>query len=80
MIIWEFGIQKLGSYATFANRFNQWSEAFRSFTSSLFEDFLPADCFSNQSIQDSMPIITFSAKRNAKVAKELTDSSVMLSY
>ena len=64
---------KLGSYSAFSNRLNQLSEAFRSFTSSLFEDFLPSDCFANQSLLDSMPIITCSAKRNAKVAKELTD-------
>jgi hypothetical protein len=64
---------KLGSYTTFSYRLNQLSEAFRSFTSSLFEDFLPTNCFANQSLLDSMPIITCLAKRNAKVAKELID-------
>lgn len=64
---------KLGSYTAFSNRLNQLSEAFRSFTSSLFKDFLPSDCIVNQSLLDSMPIITCSGKRNAKVAKELTD-------
>ena len=39
---------KLRSYAGFYNRLKQLSEAFRSLTSSLFEDFLPSDCFSNQ--------------------------------
>lgn len=64
---------KLGSYSGFSNRLNQLSEAFRSFSTSLFEDFLPSDTFSNQSLLDSMPIITCSGKRNGKVAKELTD-------
>jgi hypothetical protein len=64
---------KLGSYAGFSNRLNQLSEAFRCFSISLFEDFLPADCFKNQSLLDSMPIITCSGKRSGKVAKDLTD-------
>ena len=64
---------KLGSYAGFSNRLNQLSEAFRCFVTSLVEEFLPSDCFSNQSLLDSMPIITCSGKRNGKVAKELTD-------
>jgi hypothetical protein len=51
---------KLGSYSSFSNRLNQLSEAFRSFSTSLYEDFLPADCFTNQSLLDSMPIITCS--------------------
>ena len=64
---------KLGSYAGFSQRLNQLSEAFRSFSASLLEDFLPTDCYENQSLLDSMPIITCSGKRDAKVAKELTD-------
>ncbi len=64
---------KLGSYSGFSNRLNQLSEAFRSFTTSLLEDFLPSDCFTNQSLLDSMPIITCSGKRSGKVAKDLTD-------
>ena len=64
---------KLGSYAGFSNRLNQLSEAFISFATSLFEDFLPSDCFTNQSLLDSMPIITCSGKRLGKVAKDLTD-------
>ena len=38
---------KLDSYAGFSNRLNQFSEAFTSFVTSLFEGFLPSDCFSN---------------------------------
>ena len=63
----------LGSYSGFSNRLNQLSEAFRSLTSSLFEDFLPQDCDINQSLLDSMPIITCSGKRLGKVANDLTD-------
>ena len=64
---------RLGSYAGFSNRLNQLSEAFRRFSTSLFEDFLPSDCFTDQSLLDSMPIITCSGKRNGKVAKDLID-------
>jgi hypothetical protein len=64
---------KLGSYAGFSNRLNQLSEAFRSFATSLFDDFVPCDCFTNQSLLDSMPIITCSGKRFGKVATDLTD-------
>ena len=63
----------LGSYSGFSNRLNQLSEAFRNLTSSLFEDFMPQDCHVNQSLLDSMPIITCSGKRFAKVAKDFTD-------
>ena len=38
---------KLDSYNAFSNRLNQLSEAYRSFTFSLFEDFLPSDCLAN---------------------------------
>jgi hypothetical protein len=38
---------KLGSYVSFSNRLSQLSEAFRSFTTSLLEDFLPSDCFTD---------------------------------
>ena len=60
-------------YAGFSDRFNQLSEAFRNFATSLFEEFLPSDCFSNQSLLHSMPIISCSGKSCGKVAKELTD-------
>lgn len=63
----------LGSYSGFSYRLNQLSEAFRTLTTSLFEDFMPQNCYLNQSLLDSMPIITCSGKRLAKVAKDLTD-------
>ena len=66
---------KLGSYSGFSNRLNQLTEAFKVFSATLFEDSLPADCIKNQSLLDSMPIITCSGKRTGKVAKELTDKS-----
>ena len=49
---------KLGFYAGFSDQFNQLSEAFRNFATSLFEEFLPSDCFSNQSLLHSMPKIS----------------------
>ena len=64
---------KLDLYTAFSYLLNQLSEAFRSFTSSLFEDFLPSDCFANQSALASVQIIICSAKLNAKVGTELTD-------
>ena len=48
-------------------------EAFRSFAISLFKDFLTSDCFANQSLLDSIPIITSSVKRLGKAANDLTD-------
>jgi len=64
---------KLGSYTGFSHRLNQLSEAFRGLVTSLLEDFLPSDCFTNQSLLDPMPIITCSGKRLGKVVKDLTD-------
>ena len=64
---------RLGSYSGFSNRLNQLSEAFRILATSLLEDFVPTDCFTNQSLLDSMPIITCSGKRLGKVAKDLTN-------
>jgi len=42
-------------------------------TEMLLADFQPKDCCLNQSLLDSMPIITCSGKRTGKVAKEITD-------
>lgn len=64
---------KLGSYSAFNNRLNNLSEAFKSLLSSLFIEYFPKNCFPNQSLLDSMPIITCSGKRFGKVAKDLTD-------
>ena len=63
----------LDFYSGFSNRLNQLSEAFRSLMSSLFEDFLAENCHINQSLLDSMPIISCLGKQFGKVAKDLTD-------
>ena len=66
---------KLGSYSAFNNRLNQLSEAFKQLIAPLLSEFQPQDCCLDQSLLDSMPIITCSAKRTARVATELTDKS-----
>lgn len=64
---------KLPSYAAFNNRINRLTEAFRLLTASLLQEHRPIDCIDNESLLDSMPIITCSGKRSGKVAPELTD-------
>lgn len=64
---------KLPSYAAFNNRINRLSEAFRLLTSSLLQTHKPTDCFTHESLLDSLPIITCSGKRVGKVAPELTE-------
>lgn len=66
---------KLTSYVAFNTRLNRLCEAFRVLSQSLIEEFIPEECSSEFSLLDSMPIITCSGKRKAKVAKELTDKS-----
>lgn len=64
---------ELGSYAAFNNRLNRLSEAFKQLLSRLVEDHMPPECSTEQSLLDSMPIITCSGKREPKVATELVD-------
>jgi hypothetical protein len=64
---------KLGSYVAFSNRLNRLSETFRKLVTSLITEYCPDDCFLDQSLLDSMPIITCSGKRSGKVAKDITD-------
>ena len=64
---------KLGSYVAFNTRLNRLSEAFKLLGISLLAEFQPDDCVMNTSLLDSMPIITCSGKRKAKVALEITD-------
>jgi hypothetical protein len=64
---------KLPSYTAFNNRINRLTEAFRLLTDSLLQEHRPIDCIENESLLDSMPIITCSGKRAGKVAPELTD-------
>ena len=64
---------KLPSYQAFNNRLNRLHTAFSKLTEILLSEFQPEDCCLDQSLLDSMPIITCSGKRTGKVAKEITD-------
>lgn len=64
---------EIGSYQAFNNRLNRLSTVFQELTSLLLSDCLPDDCILEQSLLDSMPIITCSGKRSGKVANEITD-------
>ena len=64
---------KLPSYAAFNNRINRLSEAFRLLTDSLLRTYQPSDCSIQESLLDSLPVITCSGKRVGKVATELTE-------
>lgn len=63
----------LGSYQAFNKRLNRLYGAFNRLVSLLLENHAPEDCLFDQSLLDSMPIITCSGKRQGKVARELTD-------
>ena len=64
---------KLGSYQAFNNRLNRLTGAFNRLVEILITSSIPDDCILDQSVLDSMPIITCSGKRSAKVAPEITD-------
>ena len=66
-------IPLLPSYEAFNVRVNRLSEAFKHLSGSLLSDYCPADCQSDTSLVDSLPIITCSGKRANSVVKELTD-------
>jgi len=66
----------LGSYSAFNNRLNRLSEAFRVLLSIILYEERPEDCIFDQSLLDSMPIITCSGKRTPKVATEIVDKGV----
>jgi hypothetical protein len=66
----------LGSYAAFNNRLNRLSEAFKQLMPPLLEEFRPENCWFDQSLLDSMPIITCSGRRRPKVATEIVDKGV----
>ena len=65
----------LGSYAAFDNRLNRLSEAFKLLIEPLLSQSKPDDCNSQQSVLDSMPIVTCSGKRSGRVARELTSKT-----
>jgi hypothetical protein len=64
---------RIGSYQAFNNRLNRLGGAFTRLVEILLADFQPDDCLFDQSLLDSMPIITCSGKRSGKVAREITD-------
>ena len=64
---------KLVSYQAFNNRLNRLSGAFNRLVDILRRDSIPDDCIFDQSLLDSMPIVTCSGRRLGKVAPELTD-------
>jgi hypothetical protein len=66
----------LGSYAAFNNRLNRLSEAFKQLVTPLLQEFRPEDCYLDQSLLDSMPIITCSGRRAPKVATEFIDKGI----
>ena len=63
----------LGTYQAFNNRINRLSEAFKKLLGPLLTEFMPEDCCLDQSLLDSMPIITCSGKRIPKVATEIVN-------
>lgn len=66
---------KLTSYVAFNTRLNRLSGALRSLCQSVIQEFVPQECSKKFSLLDSMPIITCSGRRKAKVALEVTDKS-----
>jgi hypothetical protein len=64
---------RLPSYSAFDNRLNRLSEAFKQLAGSLLTEYKPSTCSDDESILDSLPIITCSGKRIGKVASEITD-------
>lgn len=63
----------LGSYTSFNNRLNRLYEPFRKLLCTLIDQNQPEDCILDQSLLDSMPIITCSGKRAGKVARDIAD-------
>jgi hypothetical protein len=63
----------LPSYEAFNMRINRLNEPFRLLTNSLLGNFQPDDCILNNSLLDSLPIMTCSGKRKGKVASDITD-------
>ena len=66
---------KLTSYVAFNTRLNRLCGALRVLCQSVIEDFIPMEGSTEFSLLDSMPIVTCSGRRRAKVALEITDKS-----
>ncbi len=63
----------LPSYVAFNTRLIRLGEAFKLLAANIIESCQPSDCQTDESLLDSMPIITCSGKRAGKVAMEITD-------
>lgn len=63
------------SYVAFNTRLNNLSSVFERLSQIIIASNMPKNCDFNNSLLDSMPIITCSGKRKAKVALEITDKS-----
>lgn len=66
---------KLPSYTAFCTRLNRLSEAFKYLSSDIFHNYSPENTSTTCCLIDSLPIITCSGKREAKVACELVDKT-----
>ena len=64
---------QLPSYVAFVNRINRLNEAFKKIVEPILTSYQPFDFDTGTALIDSMPIITCSGKRSAKVAREITD-------
>jgi hypothetical protein len=64
---------KLPSYVAYTTRINRLNEAFKGMTEDILTNYQPLDCDTGITLIDSMPVITCSGKRSAKVAPEITD-------
>ncbi len=62
----------LPSYQAFNNRLNRLHKVLQRLSQELLDNNLPQDCSDGVSIVDSLPIVTCSAKRQGKVAREVT--------
>jgi hypothetical protein len=54
-------------------RHNRLDEAFKLLSTNLISSLVPSDCIKDESLLDSMPVITCSGKRKGMVAKKITD-------
>ena len=63
----------LPSYQAFNNRLNRLHNAFAKLAEVILAENQPDNCLLDQSLLDSMPIITCSGKRKGKVAQEIID-------
>ena len=68
---WSGWFPNLGSYQNFANRLNRLSDCLPLFSELLMVE-IKAESSSQTALVDSLPIITCSARRKAKVARDIT--------